>query len=56
MLEYQKCSTHANTNTDYVYKNRANTVIYDTIIYDLTRVRDATKQSAKCTTRLSKCV
>ena len=42
MLEYQKCSMHANTNTDYVYKNCANI-----IIYDLTRARDATKQSAK---------
>jgi len=42
MLEYQKCSTHA--NTDYGYKNRTNI-----IIYDLTRTKDATKQSAKCT-------
>jgi len=43
MLEYQKCSMHANTRTDY--KNSANIVIYDLI-----RARDATKQSAKCTT------
>jgi len=34
---------YANTSTDY--KNRANI-----IIYVLTRVRDITKQSAKCTT------
>jgi len=34
MLEYRKGSTHANTNTDYVY--RANI-----IIYDLTRATDA---------------
>jgi len=33
---------HANTSIDYVYKNRANI-----IIYDLTRTRDVTKQSAK---------
>ena len=45
MLEYQKYSTHANTSTDYVYKNRANI-----IIYDLTRAKDVTKQSAKCMT------
>jgi len=52
MLEHQKCSTHANTSTDYVYKNRANI-----IMYDLTRARDATKQSVKYdNTRLSKCV
>jgi len=53
MLEYQKCFRYANTSTDYVNKNRANI-----IIYDLTRARDATKQSAKCTTTpsLSKCV
>jgi len=36
---------HARNTTDYVYKNRANI-----IIYDLTRARDATKQSVKCTT------
>ena len=32
---------HANTSTDYVYKNRANIIIYDLTM----ATRDATKQS-----------
>jgi len=45
----EKCSTHANTSTNYVYKNRVHI-----ITYDLTRARDVTKQSAKYP--VSKCV
>ena len=50
MLEYQKY-THANTNIDYVYKNRAHI-----IIYDLTRARDKAKREMYDNTRLSKCI